>query len=78
MNVRNSIYSGGGRMKLQVLVSDELCEKIDYWANKIGIPRSSFCAMLLGQGVMGFEKANEIIDGMKDDILSNPELLAKM
>lgn len=65
-------------MKLQVLVSDELCKKIDTYANEIGISRSAFCAMLLGQGVRGFDKASEIIEDLKDTILEDPELLAKM
>lgn len=65
-------------MKLQVLVSDDLCKKIDKYAKEIGISRSSFCAMLIGQGVLGFDKANEIMDGVKDKILTNPTLLAKM
>lgn len=65
-------------MKLQVLVSDDLCKKIDKYAKEIGISRSSFCAMLIGQGVMSFDKANEIMDGVKDKILTNPTLFAKM
>lgn len=65
-------------MKLQVLVSDEMAERIDKRAKEIGVSRSAFCAMLIGQGLLGFDRASDIMDSLKDEFISNPELLAKM
>lgn len=65
-------------MKLQVLVSDEMCEKIDTYAKEIGVSRSAFCAMLIGQGVRGFDKSTEILQDLKEKLISEPELLAKI
>ena len=47
-------------MKLQITVSDELCERIDRYAKMMGTSRSAICAVWIGQGVMGFDKAMEI------------------
>lgn len=52
-------------MKLQITVSDELCERIDRYAKMMGQPRSSLCAVWIGQGVMGFDKAMEIANDPK-------------
>lgn len=50
-------------MKVQVNVSDEMVEKVDFWAKKLGISRSAFCATAIGQYVFGFEKSVELIEG---------------
>lgn len=47
-------------MKLQINVSDELCARIDKYAKMMGSSRSSLCAVWIGQGVMGFDRAMEI------------------
>lgn len=65
-------------MKLQIMVSDELCEKVDKYAKEIGVSRSALCAMFIGQGVRGYDQASEIIDELKTKILDNPELLSKV
>lgn len=49
-------------MKLQVNVSDELVGRIDKYAQMMGVSRSALCAMFIGQGVMGYDKAYEAID----------------
>jgi len=52
-------------VKLQINVSDELCERIDKYAKMMGQPRSALCAVWIGQGVMGFDKAMEIASDPK-------------
>lgn len=51
-------------MKVQVTVSDEMVNKIDKYANLMGVSRSALCAMFIGQGIMGYEKTYEILDGL--------------
>lgn len=50
------------RMRLQVMVSDEMVQRIDSYAKKMGVSRSSLCSMLIGQGIMGYDKAYELCD----------------
>lgn len=49
-------------MRLQITISDEIVEKIDKYAKMLGISRSAICATWIGQGVMGYDKANEMIN----------------
>lgn len=49
-------------MRLQITVNDDLVKKIDKYAKMIGISRSAMCALWIGQGVVGYEKANELIN----------------
>lgn len=48
-------------MRLQINVSDDMVQRIDYWAKKIGVSRSSFCAMAIGNAVMGYDKSVELM-----------------
>lgn len=54
-------------MRLQVNVSDEMVSRIDRIAGLMGVPRSSLCAVLIGQGIMSYEKGLDTISevGMK-------------
>ena len=49
-------------MRVQVNLNDELVKKIDEYAKMIGITRSSLCAVYIGQGVLGYDKAFEMIE----------------
>lgn len=51
-------------MKVQVLMSDELVKRIDTIANAYGVSRSSYCAMLIGQGILATERSLDILDKM--------------
>lgn len=42
---------GNGKIKLQVSVSIELCERIDAIAKEIGMDRSQLCAYFIGKQV---------------------------
>lgn len=60
-------------MKIQVNISDEMVEKVDYWAKKIGVSRSAFSAMAIGNAVMGYEKTMELADKFGIDIIEEYE-----
>lgn len=49
-------------MRLNINVSDELLVRIDKYADSLGVSRSALCTMLIGQGVMNYEKSMQIID----------------
>lgn len=48
-------------MRCQINLSDEMVEKVDFYAKKIGVSRSAFCSMLIGQGVMAYDKSMDVI-----------------
>lgn len=56
--------------KLQVNVSDELVEKIDIIAKALGVSRSSLCAIWIGQGALGYEKAFDTLERMGNNSVS--------
>lgn len=49
-------------MKLQVLVSDEMNQKIEFYAKKMGISKSALCCSFIGEGILGYDKAYEIME----------------
>lgn len=68
MYIRCKIHiKGVVKMKVQVNVSDDLVKKIDDYAKMMGVSRSSLCAVFIGQGVMGYEKAFEISEKFLHD-----------
>lgn len=66
-------------MKVQVNVSEEMVERVDLYAKKMGVSRSALCSMLIGQGIMGFDKSMDIItnigEKVGDNLLSDKALL---
>lgn len=60
-------------MKLQVNVSDEMVENIDKYAKQMGVSRSALCSMLIGQGIMGYNKGMELLSILGDKLGDNLE-----
>ena len=58
-------------MRVQVNLSDELVSKVDFWAKKIGVSRSALCSVLVGNGIMGYDKALEVFEQMKTDFTND-------
>lgn len=48
-------------MRVQVNLGDSLVKKVDEYAKEMGVTRSSFCAMIIGQTVMSYDKAFEML-----------------
>lgn len=44
------------------MMNDEMVSRVDYYAKKMGISRSALCSVLIGQGIMGYDKTFEIAD----------------
>lgn len=48
-------------IRVQVSLSVDMCDKVDKLAYSLGVSRSSLCSVLIGQGMMSFEKGFEIV-----------------
>ncbi len=49
-------------MRVQVNLSNEMSEKINMYANKMGVSRSALCSIAIGQYVMSMDKAYSIVE----------------
>lgn len=58
-------------MKVQVNVSDELVERIDNYAKMMGVSRSALCGVFIGQGIMNYDKAFNMIDELKGSLIDS-------
>lgn len=48
-------------MRVQVNLSNEMVEKVDQYSRKMGVSRSSLCSVLIGQGIMSFDKSMDVL-----------------
>lgn len=55
-------------MRINVNVSDELNNKIENYSKQFGVSKSQFCSMMIGQGVMSYDKTFDMMGGLKDSI----------
>jgi len=53
-------------MKITVNVSDEMVTRLELYSKKMGVSRSALCAQFIGQSVMGYDKAFDVMDTMAD------------
>ena len=74
------MYHDKGRdfMRIQVNLSDEMVSKVDAYATKMGVSRSALCSMLVGQGIMSYDKSMDLIsilgDKLGDSLLAEKAL----
>ena len=67
-----------GKQRIYVTVSDDMASRIDFYRKKMGLSRSAFCAYMVGQGVMSFDKAMGIVDEMGAELKTKAvDILAK-
>ena len=55
-------------MRVQVNLSEEMVERVDFYAKRMGVSRSALCSMLVGQGIMSYDKSMEIVSLMGDKL----------
>lgn len=55
-------------MRVQVNLSDEMVEKVDGYARKMGVSRSALCSILVGQGIMNYDKSMDILSLIGDKV----------
>lgn len=65
-------------MRVQVNLSDEMVCKVDAYARKMGVSRSALCSMLVGQGIMSYDKSMDLLtligDKVGDSLLAEKTL----
>lgn len=65
-------------MRLQIMIADEIVERIDKLARESGLSRSAFCNMLVADGVRSRESANAFLASLPESVrkaMSNPEVV---
>lgn len=55
-------------MRVQVNLSDEMVEKVDAYAAKMGVNRSALCAVLIGQGILTYDKSFEVVESVGEKL----------
>lgn len=55
-------------MRVQVNLSDEMVGKVDAYARKMGVSRSALCSMLVGQGIMSYDKSMDLLTLIGDKV----------
>lgn len=56
-------------MKVQVNVNDEMVKRIDILAQSMGVSRSALCSIFIGQGMLQFDKSDEIMQEISTKFL---------
>lgn len=57
-----------GKQRITITVSDESVEKLSHYGKKMGMNRSALCAYLVGQGLMGLDRANSMFDKVSESM----------
>lgn len=58
-------------MRVQVNLSDEMVNKVDMYAHKMGVSRSALCSVLIGQGIMNFDTSTDILTAIGQKLSDN-------
>ena len=59
------------RKRIMITVSDEMANKILFYSNKMGVTQSSLCSQFVGQAIMGYDKAFDLMDNMAKKVLDS-------
>lgn len=62
-------------MRVQVNLSEQMCFDVDKYAKMMGVSRSALCSMLIGQGIMSYNKSMEVFDGLAEKVSAQAEAL---
>lgn len=69
-------------MRIQVNLSNEMVERVDFYSKKMGVTRSALCSMLIGQGIMSYDKSMDVLsllgDKLGDSLLAEKALKGGM
>ena len=49
-------------MRVQVNLSEEMVQKADFYAEKMGVTRSALLGVVIAHGMMGYDKAFEALE----------------
>ena len=54
-------------MKVQVNMEEEQVKRIDDYAKRMGVSRSAWCAVMIGQALIAMDKSMTIIERMAEN-----------
>lgn len=54
--------------RVQVLMEEELVEKVDFYAKKMCMSRSALCKYLIAQGVFAYDNSVGVLQKMAEEI----------
>lgn len=54
-------------LRVQVNLSDEMVKKVDSYAHGMGVSRSALCSMLIGQGILSYDKSFDLLSNFASD-----------
>lgn len=52
------------KSRVSMTISKDMMARVDYYRQPMGLTRSMFCSYLIGQGLLGLERAQGIMDGV--------------
>lgn len=58
-------------MKVQVNMEDEQVKRIDSYAKQMGVSRSAWCSVMIGQALMAMDKSISVIEKMAENAQMN-------
>ncbi len=53
-------------MRVQVNLSEEMNKKAEGYAKQFGVSKSQLCSMIIGQGLLSYDKAFDVFSDMKE------------
>lgn len=59
---------GKDRTRVVITVSTGMANRIDMYSEKMGVSRSALCGMIIGQGIMGYDKSFDVLEKMGSSI----------
>lgn len=57
--------------RVQVLMEEELVEKVDFYAKKMCMSRSALCKYLVAQGVFAYDNSIGVLQNMAEEIIKD-------
>lgn len=64
-------------MRVQVNLSDDVANKLDFYCKRMGMNRSALCSYFIGHGLLVTDKSMDIISGMGNAQISGDDLMTK-
>lgn len=61
------------RVRLQSVVSEDMAKRVSIYADRMGVSVSALCAMLIGQGIMNFDKTYEYLENTMQTVIKNED-----
>lgn len=58
-------------LKVQVTLNKSMIERVDEYANRIGMSRSSLCALAIGQYMDNVARTNDMLSMFKNEVSSD-------